>query len=133
MIHVVDTSNNFYNKQIEVTNDTLEEIGVHDIPTLYIYNKKDLLTDIIEPTYFPNLIVSLFNNEDVSHILNLLEKELYQDYETVKLLIPFNEGELVSYLIENTHIINQEYSNEGTILELELSQIQESKYASYLI
>lgn len=133
LIHVVDASNNYHSKQIDVTNDTLEEIGVHDIPTLYVYNKFDLLEDEINPTYYPNIIVSLLDNNGVSQVLDLVEKEVFKDYEAVKLLIPFNEGNLVSYLIENTHILNQDYSNEGTILELELSQIQVSKYAKYLI
>ena len=133
LIHVVDASNKYHTKQIDVTNETLEEIGVHDIPTLYVYNKQDLASEEINPTYYPNLIVSLLDNKGVSQVLEQLEKEVFKDYSVVKLLIPFNEGELVSYLIENTHIINQEYSNEGTILELELSQIQESKYANYLI
>ncbi len=133
LIHVVDTSNNFYNKQIEVTNDTLEEIGVHDIPVLYVYNKFDLLEEPIEPTFFPNIIVSLLDNKGVSQVLDLIEREVFTDYEKVKLLIPFNEGDLVSYLNQNSNIINQDYSNEGTILELELSQVQIAKYANYII
>ncbi|MCK5762071.1 MAG: GTPase HflX, partial [Candidatus Izimaplasma sp.] len=43
LVHIVDTSNEFYEKQIEVTNNTLKEIGVHDIPVIYIYNKYDLI------------------------------------------------------------------------------------------
>ncbi len=133
LIHVVDASNKYHSKQIDVTNETLEEIGVHDIPTLYVYNKYDLLEEEINTTYYPNIIVSLLDNKGISQVVDVVEKEVFKDYETVKLLIPFNEGDLVSYLIENTNILNQEYSNEGTILELELSQIQISKYASYII
>ena len=133
LIHVVDGSNKYYEKQIDVTNSTLQEIGVHDIPTLYLYNKKDQFQDQITTNHFPNLIVSILDNKDVSHIIETLEKEIFKDYEVVKLLIPFSEGDLVSHLNENTHIIHQEYTNKGTILELELSQIQISKYANYRI
>jgi GTP-binding protein HflX len=133
LIHVVDASNPYHSKQIQVTNDTLEEIGVHDIPTVYLYNKSDLLDEEINPSYFPCLILSLHSNKDVSHVLQMIERELFKDYETVKLLIPFQEGDFVSFLIENTHVISQNYTNEGTILELELSQIQLAKYADYII
>jgi len=102
LIHVVDTSNKFYEKQIEVTQETLEEIGVHDIPVLYIYNKYDLIEHEIEPTNFPNIIVSLLDNKGVSQVLDFVEKEIFKDYEVIKLLIPYNEGDLVSYLNENT-------------------------------
>lgn len=131
LIHVVDASNSYHSNQIDVTNDTLEEIGVHDIPMLYVYNKQDLTEEDINPTYYPNLIVSLLDNKGVSQVMELVERQVFKDYEIVKLLIPFNEGDLVSHLIENSNIISQDYTNDGTILELELSQIQISKYASY--
>ena len=83
--------------------------------------------------FFPNVIVSLFNKEDVYKVLKVVEKEVFKDYEIIKILIPFNQGDIVSHLIESSNIISQEYSNEGTILELELSQIQISKYANYII
>jgi len=132
LIHVVDTSNRFYETQIKVTKQTLEEIGVHDIPTIYVYNKYDLINHAIEPSNFPYIIVSLLSNEGISQVLEFIEKEVFSDYEIVKLLIPFNEGDVVSYLNENTNIISQNYSNEGTILELELSKIQKEKYKAYI-
>ncbi len=133
LIHVVDTSNEYYEKQIEVTQETLKEIGVPDIPVLYIYNKYDLIDYEIEPNNFPYIIVSLLDTKGVSQVFDFVEKEIFKDYEKIKLLIPFTEGDLVSYLNQNAHIINQYYSNEGTILELELSQLQLAKYANYII
>ncbi len=132
LIHVVDTSNSFYEQQIDVTNQTLEEIGVHDIPTLYIYNKYDLIDHAIEPTHFPNIIVSLLDKNGVSRVLDFIEKEMFKDYETVTLLIPFDEGELVHHLNENNHILSQDYTNDGTVLTLELSQVQKAKYVDYI-
>ena len=133
LIHVVDGSNKYHSKQIDVTNETLSEIGVHDIPTLYLYNKQDLMDEEITTTYHPNLTISLLDNKGISRVLDIIEKEVFKDYELVKLLIPFSSGELVSYLIENSHIINQDYTNEGTVLELELSQVQLKKHSKYLI
>jgi GTPase len=42
LIHVVDIANPNYEKIIEVTNETLTEIGVTDIPVIFAYNKADL-------------------------------------------------------------------------------------------
>ncbi len=133
LIHVVDTSNKYYEKQIEVTQETLKEIGVPEIPVLYIYNKYDLIDYEIEPKNFPYIIVSLLDTKGVSQVFNFVEKEIFKDYEKVKLLIPFTEGDLVSFLNQNANIINQDYSNEGTILELELSQLQLAKYINYIV
>ena len=132
LIHIVDSSNVNYESQIKITNETLEEIGVKDIPTLYVYNKIDLLEGDIKPSNFPNVITSLIDKKGIKKVLDFIDHELFNDYEEVTLLIPFTEGELVSFLNENSTIISQDYSNEGTILTVELTHIQVAKYANYI-
>lgn len=132
LIHIVDTSNSFYENQIEVTNKTLEEIGVKGIPVIYVYNKYDLIEEEIKPLHYPSVIVSLLDPNGIKTVIKIIEKELFKDYEEVSLLIPFDEGEIVSFFNENTHIISQDYTNEGTLLVLELSKILKSKYCKYI-
>ena len=132
LLHVVDASNDFYEKQINVTNQTLLEIGVINIPVLYIYNKSDLVNKDITPNHNPHMIVSMKNGYDVKQILEEIEKALFNDYEIVELLIPFSEGDVVSFLNQNTNIIKQEYTNEGTVITLELSPILKGRYKNYL-
>jgi len=133
LVHVVDTSNPHYETQITVTKNTLKEIGVHDIPTIYIYNKIDLVDHEIIPKNTPFVKVSLLDSKGVSQVLEFIETEVFKDYKVIRLLIPFNDGDIVSYLNENSNIISQDYTNEGTIIELELSQVLIDKYASYII
>jgi len=132
LIHLVDGSNDFYEDQIKVTDNTLKEIGIIDIPVIYLYNKSDMFSKEITPRHKPNMIVSMKNGYDIKLILEKIEQELFKDYEIVSLLIPFSEGELVSYFNENTTIIKQEYVNEGTILTLELSPILKGRYKKYI-
>ena len=42
LLYVVDYSDEEYRQQIEVTKETLIEIGAADIPVIYVYNKADL-------------------------------------------------------------------------------------------
>lgn len=133
LIHVVDASNKYHETQIDVTNETLKEIGVKDIPTLYIYNKMDKVDHILEKGFSPNLSVSFHNRDDITKVLNSIEEELFKDYELVKLLIPFKDGDVVNYFNENSNIISLDYTNDGTVLELELSQVQKGKYGQYII
>ncbi len=133
LVHVVDASHEQHKTQIEVTNSTLREIGVHDIPTLYVYNKMDLTNEEVNPTFYPCIETILRDNKGISMVLDLIQKDLFKDHELVTLLIPFTEGDLVHYLNENTNVLSQEYNNDGAILELELSQIQKAKYANYII
>src|SRR5690606_5364432 len=42
LIHVVDFSNPEYERLIKITNETLKDIGITDLPVIYAYNKSDL-------------------------------------------------------------------------------------------
>lgn len=46
LLHVVDISDPRWREQIEVTQETLKEIGAGDIPTLYVFNKVDLMESL---------------------------------------------------------------------------------------
>ncbi len=133
LVHVVDTSNPFYENQIDVTNKTLEEIGVHNIPVIYIYNKFDLVDKSVNPLHFPSVIVSLLDPFGIKKVIDIIEGELFKEYKQLKLLIPFNKGEILSHLNEHNHISNQQYTNEGTVINVELSPLEVIKYKEYLI
>ena len=42
LLHVVDVSNDEYKFMIDVTNRTLKDVGVENVPIIYVYNKCDL-------------------------------------------------------------------------------------------
>lgn len=46
LLHVVDISDPRWREQIEVTQKTLEEIGASEIPSLYVFNKVDLMESL---------------------------------------------------------------------------------------
>ena len=41
-LHVVDTSFEDYQMQVETTNEVLKSLGVENTPMIYVYNKIDL-------------------------------------------------------------------------------------------
>ena len=45
IIHVVDSCNPNFEKQIAVTNEVIKEIGVKNIPVIYAFNKVDKMVD----------------------------------------------------------------------------------------
>jgi GTPase len=45
LLHVVDVSHPLFEEHIAVAQDTLEEIGIHDTPTIMVFNKIDRLED----------------------------------------------------------------------------------------
>ncbi|MEC9484709.1 MAG: GTPase HflX [Candidatus Izemoplasma sp.] len=132
LIHVVDGSNPNHDQQIDTTHKTLKDIGVLDIPTLYIYNKADLLQNDLNTHFFPNVVVSLKEDKGIQRVKSFIEEQLFKDYRKVSLLIPFEDGDIVSKLNDEAHIITQTYHDDGTYLDVELSQEQFSMYEPYI-
>lgn len=133
LVHVVDSSNPYHETQIEVTTKTLEEIGVHDVEPLYVYNKADLAEEIPSTSHFPSVIVSLKSDEGVQVVLEKIKSMLYHDYQEITLAIPYAEGEILSLLNNTCNVLHQEYTDEGTNITLELSPVQIGKFANYIV
>jgi len=66
LLHVVDTSHPAYEDQIGVVNKTLQELNVHEKPTITIFNKMDL--------YIKNTFDEWLNDETKEQILEDLRQ-----------------------------------------------------------
>ena len=66
LLHVVDTSHLNYEDQIGVVNKTLQELNVHEKPTITIFNKMDL--------YIKNTFDEWLNDETKEQILDDLKQ-----------------------------------------------------------
>jgi GTP-binding protein HflX len=132
ILHVVDASNPYHEKQIEVTNQTLEEIGVKDIPMYYIYNKEDLMVNGLDKEHLPNILTSLKDIDGLLDVVEVIKNHVFDSVEKVTLLIPFDQGSLLSYFNESYTVIKQDYTEEGTLLYVELPEQEKNKYHNYI-
>ncbi|MBQ0138912.1 MAG: GTPase HflX [Kurthia sp.] len=133
LLHVVDASNEESEYMVEVTNNTLQAVGVEDVPTIYVYNKADR-ADIEYPVINQNRIwLSAKEDVGLDELITLIRKEIFADYETVSILVPYDKGELVSFLNEKSTILDTKYEEQGTLLKVELRAEHKSKFAEYII
>lgn len=131
LIHVVDFSDKNYQKYIDVTNETLKEIGAEDINMIYVYNKSDL-KDMEIPIIEDNKIyMSASKKLGLKELVEMISKEIYSNYVSCRMLIPYSEGAVVTYLNDNGTVINTEYDEKGTILTLDLKESDYNKYKNY--
>jgi len=132
IIHVVDYSNSHYKEQINITDKTLEDIGVSkDTPVIYAYNKSDLTNLKIPMIDGSNIYMSARQKIGMDEFVDLIKKKLFSDYVECKLLIPYNQGNIVSYLMENSKVLSNEHLENGTFLHLECKKEIYEKYIMY--
>ncbi len=134
LLHVVDFSNEEYEENIRVTNSTLKEIGADNIPVIYVFNKCDEVNDIKLPYVDGNKVyISAKNNIGINELINVISNNIFKEYVTCKMEIPFKRGDIVSYLKEKYDFISTQYTNDGTLIEICLNKKDYGKYKKYII
>ena len=134
LLQVVDCSDPFYQEQMKTTAQTLTELGAGDIPMLTVYNKADLGGDI--PDYPKRIGDRLYIcAKQEASLLMLTEavlEKVYSDFERCRFLIPYDKGNIVSYLRENTQLLSQDYREEGTELVVKCHRADKNKFSEYV-
>jgi GTP-binding protein HflX len=125
LLHVVDLSHRNVVQHIEAVEDTLADIEVPAIPRILVWNKVDLWAGD-QPAlanadpYFAQVRVSARQHVGLPNLLNAIERCLTAALYNVKLLIPYDRGDVVSLLHEWGHVRQQEYTPEGSLLKVQL-------------
>lgn len=131
LLHVVDASNDENQYMMEITNNTLQAVGVEDIPTLYVFNKSDLANLAYPYVNNKQIWISAKEGKGIDELLELIRKNIFSNYVTCTLCIPFERGDIVSYMNEHAHIMETSYDERGTIIEVELHEAIAEKYKEF--
>ncbi|SFI07601.1 MULTISPECIES: GTPase HflX [unclassified Bacillus (in: firmicutes)] len=133
LIHVVDYANPNYEHLIEITNQTLKQIGVENIATIYAYNKADVIDIEIPKVQDNRVYLSAKQKVGIDELVQMIRTQIYKDYTKCEMLIPYDQGQLISYFNEHAHVLSTDYENEGTKITLECKMSDLEKYKRYVI
>jgi len=132
LLHVVDVASPNHRQHIDVTNETLKEIGAGHIDMAYVYNKIDLVEK--NPSNdSEEVLIKLSAKKDIGFesLFDLLKDRLFSDYRRCQLLIPYDQGGEIPYLKEHGTILEISYEDTGTLLDVELRELDFEKYGKF--
>ena len=134
LLQIVDASDELYREHIQVTEETLRELGAEKIPCIYVMNKADLIMAKEElPRIDGNKIfMSARDGIGLQELLQMIKKRVFSGNREGIFLIPYEKGEIVSYLNSNATVSSQEYLAEGVKLFVDCRESDYSKYREYL-
>jgi GTP-binding protein HflX len=136
ILHVVDASAPQREAQAKAVLEVLEQIGAHEIPQLTVYNKLDLLeideAEALETRYPQALLVSAQTGAGIDALLARIEQTANATSQLLSVLIPFTQGSLVQLAHERCSVRSEEYTGEGTLLQVQVPQTLFSRFAPYL-
>ncbi|AKR34729.1 MULTISPECIES: GTPase HflX [Bacillus] len=133
LIHVVDYANPNYEQLIDITNETLKKIGVENIPTIYAYNKSDMVDVEIPKVQEDRVYLSAKKHVGIEELVEMIRSHIYKEYTKCEMLIPYDHGQVVSYFNNHAHVLSTSYENEGTKLEVECKTSDYEKYKRFAI
>lgn len=133
LLHVIDFSDDDYEENIRVTENTLKIIGAQDIPVIYVYNKSELKKEKFPVVSDNSIYISAKNKIGIYELLELINKSIFKGYKSCCMLIPYDKGNILSFFNEMYNIKNTDYLEEGTKIEFDCSLKDYDKYKEYLI
>ena len=131
LVHVVDISSKTYQEEINTTNEVLESIGVKDIPSIYLFNKYDLLDKSLSSLLKENeMYCSLLDGEDIENVYRFICSSLAKGWKKFDLEFPFEQD---FNQFTNDNYVTSFYKNKnGYQCTVYLNPRTEHKYA-YLL
>ena len=133
LLHVVDLSHPEFQTQIEITNKVLDELGVKEAPMVYVYNKADLVEDEFTPSTKEAVRISAKNLTNIDTLIDCIKSHIFQHYVKASFLIPYDRGNLVSYLNEHANVFDTEYLENGTLITVECCEHDAHRLAEYKV
>ncbi|SFC61090.1 GTPase HflX [Butyrivibrio sp. YAB3001] len=141
LLEIIDFSDPEYRHHMEVTQQTLAEIGAGDIPVIYVFNKSDLVQK--EQSENQQLVMDVpkvsdnrayicaKDKESLDTLIELIEKKISENDKEYELLLPYSEGGIVSSLTEAGKVKATEYLPEGIKIIAHLNQAEYSRYSAF--
>lgn len=130
LVIISDASSPDLFMQHDVVMQVLGELGAGDKPALDVLNKVDKVGEIpLMPGAIP---ISVKENEGIDTLLNAIAARLLASQRTVRLLIPYAQGALLSGLHDGATVLSESYEEGGTLVTVRLEQAKLDRLLSVL-
>ena len=134
LIQVVDFSDENYRQQMQVTADTLKELGAGDIPQIIVYNKVDKCgMEPLPQKRQDNWYLAAGQNIGIRELAEAVEQKVYADNAECVFLIPYSAGNVASYLMEQAQILSREYREDGILIHADCHRQDMDRYREYIV
>jgi len=132
ILHIVDASNPDNEQQQNTVIELLNELGVEHVPTLTVYNKKDLLQKELIPMYYPYIFMNSFNKQDLRELAFKIESILKKEWNNYIIELNPSQGELLNRL-ENETVIDGKAFDEDANMYIIKGFMQTNHPLQYLL
>ncbi len=132
---VIDASDSEAELKTRVTEEILNDLGAAGKPTVYVFNKSDLVEvlppkDILEQKM--SVCISAQTGLGVENLLEMLDKILADSKKKVTFEFPFDMQSGVNYLYKNATVESVEYTENGTVVTAFVTEKEIGMYSEFI-
>lgn len=126
ILHVVDASSPERERQMAAVDETLEQIGAHEIPRILVFNKCDLVDGserIALAARYPDAVfVSAQTGEGSEDLIHAIERAATASESMMEVVVPYSRGDVTSLAHAKCTVIAEAYEERGTVMTLRVPQ-----------
>lgn len=134
LIHVVDAAYENRDFQIEVTENVIKQLTSKDTPVIMAYNKMDIAEERpIDATKNEAVYISAKTGMGMDELADKIIQVIFGSLREAQFLIPYDKGNVTSYLHENGQITDMAYEERGTLITGKFKAEDVKKYEEFVI
>ena len=120
LLHVVDASDPGFERQLDVTEKVLEEIGAKDVPRLLVLNKIDNGGDesSLRAMYPGAFVMSARREGDVAKLREAIVAYFQRDLVEAELFLPWSAQQLRGEIFSSCQVLEERSGNDGAFLRV---------------
>jgi len=127
LLHVIDASDPGFERQLEVTDTVLQEIGADVVPRIRVFNKIDHVGDAasqaecetaLRAKYPDCIVMSARRSDEVAKLRQTIVDFFQQDLVEAELFLPWTAQQLRGEIYANCQVLNERSENEGAYFQV---------------
>lgn len=137
LLHLIDISHPMAEEQAQATFEVLKELGSQEKPIITVLNKVDkcenkAMIQRMRLKYPKTVTISALKGIGFDDMIELMAEELQKRRRTVNLRIPQKDYHVVSQVVAEGNILNQEYDENDVLIKVDLSSRFIGKLTQYI-
>ena len=127
LLHVIDASDPGFERQLQVTDEVLAEIGADSVPRIRVFNKIDHVGDeaaqaereaALRVQYPDCVVMSARRPSEVAALRDAIVAFFQQDFVDAELFLPWSAQQLRGEIYENCEVLEERADEEGAFFSV---------------
>ena len=137
LLKVVDAHDPHAQMQLQTVDRIIDDLGAHNIPSVVVYNKCDLLKrgelDALCAQHSEAEFISAATGFGMRSLCYRIAKEASREERLFTVCIPFSEGSLVRTIHERCHVVHEAYNELGCVATIRADERMAQALKKYTV